>query len=670
MIHTNTHRIKTVWRFTGCLVCLLILINIDISSQDAASPIDELKSVLTALKEYQQGQNDDLVLRMHDFLRKHRFLPEYRDACEAELMAFLDSEATAAAKMEVCRQLRVFGSAASVPVLKKMLSEENTADPARYTLEKIPGAEADKALMDFLETSGKKIQLGIISSLGKRKVEAAAPVLEQRLFGSDEDLASASAEALSEIGNPEAVRILRAALDKTKNRLQTQVAEALMICAESAFSSGNKEAAAKIYGDIFNRDLRDSLRGAALSGKIRSAGASGRTIIWNILQGKEKSLYLYAIQMILECCDYDSIKPFIALLPKLSYPYNVYLISVLAKFKSPEVLSAVTASLHHEDQSMRLAALDYWHNEPYNHQPVDHSSSVELLARLAASAGGEEQEAAREYLWNLSGGDIDSVILDHMGKDLSPEVKAEYIMSIGERRIYAGKTFLMDIAESPDPSDRLLAIKTLKDIAQPDDLPRLLDVLMMTTEEREGNEMILTVAQVARKIQPPSGQGDIVVSRLSQVAQPEEKARLYRVLGKIGDDSTLSVLRKDMFHDDPVLSKAVVYALADWPNSSPRDDLFQIASRTDDRTSHVVALQAFIRQVEMDKYRMPEDAVKDLNAAVKIARRNEEKIAVLGLLPQFACREALALAELLSQDNALKAEAEMAVGKIKNILEK
>lgn len=662
MIHTNTHRIKTVWRFTVCLVCLLILINTVISSQDAASPIDELKSVLTELEDYQQGGNDDVVLLLTELLRKYRFTPEYRDTCEAALIEFLNSEATPAAKMEVCRQLRIFGSAASVPGLRKMLADENTADLARYALEKIPGA--DSALIDSLATSHNKIQLGIISSLGKRGTEAAVPYLEPMLFGSDKDLAAASAEALAFIGNPGAVKVLTEALEKTKEGLQIQIAESLLFCAEKALSSDSKEAAALIYGNVFNHsDLSDEIRGAALMGKIRSAGVSGRSIIWNILQGKEKVLFLYAIQMILECYDENSIPPLCSLLPRLSQPFNVHLINVLAGFRSPAVLDAVISSLKSEDKTVRLASLQAL-------EKVGNSSIVWMVSGFAARARGEEKEAARKCLWNLSGVGIDQAVLEELNQNPPPEIQAELVLCVGERRIYKGRSYLMALAASPDAENRLLAVKTLKDVSQPEDLPQLLDILLASDDDRISDEMILTATMTARKIRQVSRQADVVVNLLSQVNKPESRALLYRVLGKIGDDSTLFILRKDKFQDNPILERAVVYALADWPNSTPGDDLFQIASQTENKTHHVVSLQAFLRMVAMDKYRLPEAAVKDLGEAVRIAQRKEEKIAVLGLLPQFACPEALTLAELLSQDDALKAEAEMAADKIKNILEK
>jgi hypothetical protein len=43
---------------------------------------------------------------------------------------------------------------------------------------------------------------------------------------------------------------------------------------------------------------------------------------------------------------------------------------------------------------------------------------------------------------------------------------------------------------------------------------------------------------------------------------------------------------------------------------------------------------------------------------------------ILGVLPQFACKHALELAESLLQEDEVKAEAKLAAGKIKKRLEK
>ena len=77
----------------------------------------------------------------------------------------------------------------------------------------------------------------------------------------------------------------------------------------------------------------------------------------------------------------------------------------------------------------------------------------------------------------------------------------------------------------------------------------------------------------------------------------------------------------------------------------------------------VLALQAFIRMLELEPYRNPAAAKADLASAFALASRPEEKKLVLGLLPRFACPEARALA-----DSAVKDKAALAVARIKERL--
>jgi hypothetical protein len=74
--------------------------------------------------------------------------------------------------------------------------------------------------------------------------------------------------------------------------------------------------------------------------------------------------------------------------------------------------------------------------------------------------------------------------------------------------------------------------------------------------------------------------------------------------------------------------------------------------------------------MKMDRFRSPEGAVRSLKEALALSSRPEEKIMILGALPQFACKDALKLAESLLQEDNVKAEAELAVDKIKKRLEK
>jgi len=69
--------------------------------------------------------------------------------------------------------------------------------------------------------------------------------------------------------------------------------------------------------------------------------------------------------------------------------------------------------------------------------------------------------------------------------------------------------------------------------------------------------------------------------------------------------------------------------------------------------------------VRAERYRKPEAAVADLRLAYAFSTRPEERRLILGMLPNFACPEALELAGALLGESAVKAEAQAAIDKLK-----
>jgi hypothetical protein len=60
--------------------------------------------------------------------------------------------------------------------------------------------------------------------------------------------------------------------------------------------------------------------------------------------------------------------------------------------------------------------------------------------------------------------------------------------------------------------------------------------------------------------------------------------------------------------------------------------------------------------------------VASLESVLPLVKRPEEKMAILGLLPQFPCQEALALAERFVADENVRDEAEAAVARLRRSL--
>jgi HEAT repeat protein len=314
-----------------------------------------------------------------------------------------------------------------------------------------------------------------------------------------------------------------------------------------------------------------------------------------------------------------------------------------------------------QEKMVRIAALKALEN-------VGDASTVELLARHAAGTQGEEQRTARNSLWDLHGEGVDQSILLSLIKLTDPSIQEELIMSVGERRIADGINFLISRVRSSRAGIRLTAIKALKEVAHPSDLTRLLGLLLSARGERERTELINTIAGVAGKRPNPIGRSNSVKALLPEVEDANKRALLIRILGKIGDDSSLSLVRTALADENPEIRDAAVRALSDWPTLSPREDLVRIVQTSQELVHQILALRAYVRMIEMEQYRSPEHAVRSLKEALAWTKRPEEKKLILGILPQFACQDALKLAESLLKEKGVEEEAREAAKQIQQRL--
>jgi HEAT repeat protein len=303
-------------------------------------------------------------------------------------------------------------------------------------------------------------------------------------------------------------------------------------------------------------------------------------------------------------------------------------------------------------------------------------SAVGFLAGRAAAARGAEQEAARLSLYTLAGKEIDEAVLFGLVSATSDTVRNEFIRAVGERQVHAGKAHLISQAGSGTDQNKRESVRALRGMVSPQDMASLLDLLFGLEDEAAREEMQNTIAAAALKIDDPYARSALVEemlepgtsSKQQRVDDPTKRCLLYRTLGKIGDDSSLPLLRAALKDESEDIRDAAVRALVEWPNTTPQEEVISVARSSGSLTHQVLALRGFVRMVGLNKYQAPESAVRSLQAALELAARPEEKILVLGALPDFACPDALALAESLLSVEGVQAEAEIAVTRIKESL--
>jgi HEAT repeat protein len=549
-----------------------------------------------------------------------------------------------------------------------MLQQTNTSDMARYALEKIPGEEAERALVDWLSATGGKIRLGIIDSLGNRKALSSVSALAKIMFGTDEKAALASAKALGQIASSEASAALSKSLDRVAGELKDMIASALLICADGHLENGDTEEAERIYEQLILYDqlirgrLPLQVRQAAVRGRITSSGDTAGIMIVDALKGSEADWYAPAISLVKDYYDTSTIQEVHSLLPKLPAESKIQLLAVLSQFRDEGVRDAIVAAAESPDLLVRIAAIKAL-------EGAGNYTVVEFLVSHAVRSKGEEQLAARNSLWNLRCGLADATILTNLVKNLDEAVQHELILAVSERRIKQGLNLLLSRALYSSNRNRRQAIRGLKNIASPADLPLLVNLLLGMKQDADQMEMASTIAAVASQMPRPVGRARAVMDKLLSVTDANGRKALYRTLGKIGDDSSLPLLRIVLKDENSDVKDAAVRALAEWPTLSAKEDLLYIARTSDTPVHKALTLQAYIRLIGMEPYRSPASAVRSFEDVLDLARPEDKKL-ILGILPTFASPEALAMAKAHLQEKEVEAEAQLAIKKIQEKLQK
>lgn len=190
---------------------------------------------------------------------------------ENRLVAALNGSLSRDAHDYVCRKLAIVGTAACVPTLAALLGNKATAHMARYALERITAPEAAEALRKALGTTSGELKIGVISSVGSRRDEAAAEPLGKVLADRDPACARAAALALGTIGTTESANILKTALTSGTGDKQA-IIDGLFACAEALLAAGKPADAQSIYVSLSGDQQGRLIRLAATRGLLTCAG--------------------------------------------------------------------------------------------------------------------------------------------------------------------------------------------------------------------------------------------------------------------------------------------------------------------------------------------------------------------------------------------------------------
>lgn len=618
----------------------------------AASTQEPAGDPVAAIAAWRFGDSREALSVVEDLVRASLAAPDQRAPLAARLAALLGSEATPECKQFVCSQLVLIGGAPEVPALAALLADPKTADMARYALDRIPGQEADAALIAALPSSSGAPRIGIVNTLGNRKCAAAVATLSELAKDEDAALAEAAVAALGRIRTAEACAALETLAPEVRPEIADTLNGHLLQCADEMLAAGQKTEAIRIYNALMESPGR--ARAAAFQGMVNALGDEGVNLMLLRLKDGDADFREMAVRVARGLPGDDVTGKLAEAASEMDPAGQIMLIGVLADRGGADAHSAVIAATESQDEGVRAAAIAAL-------AKLGTDADVMMLARMAAGTAGREQLAIRDTLYKLRGESIDQEILRNIEAG-DAAVRTELIRATAQRRIAGAAPVLLASAAAPEPEVRDASFAALTDLAGPAELDSLIGLLagVPTDADRDAAERAI-VAAMKRAGNDEQARNAPVMAALNAATDVKIRASLVSVLGKLGDSFALDAVRTAAQDTDESVRTAAIGALADWPRIEVADDLAGVLARETVPGLRDRALRGYVRVLALPGALPMTDVLARFDQLLADATNVDEKKVILSGIGGLRSLGAMKITTPYLEDEALRAEAIAAV---------
>lgn len=569
---------------------------------------------------------------------------------EQELLAVLKSDAAPADKAITCKQLAIYGSAAAVPELAKLLPIPELSSWARIALESIPGPEADEALRTATESLQGRLLVGTINSIGVRRDAAAVAALSGKLKDADVEVAAAAAVALGRIGNDDASKALRTALADSSPEVRSFVAEGCVLCAERLHSEGKSADAIAIYDEVRAADVHLQRIVEATRGAILARGQDGIPLLVEQLHADDRALFRLALGTAREFPGSEIDQVLVTEMMTSPDDRAALIVQAMADRKETVVLTAILKAAEQGPLAVRLSAVDALAR-------VGDVTCLNSLLKIAVDKDAELSVAAKDTLAELPGDNVNAQIVA-----LLPKAEgATYpllIELVGKRRIQAVPQLLKAL-DNNSGVVRSAALVALGETVSLQQLSVLIDqvVAPKKSEDAEIAQKALKAASI--RMADREACAKELSAAVDRVKSVPVKGTLLQILGAMGGTNALQAVGKAAKSTDAQLQDISSRLLGEWMTEDAAPVLLELA-KIPSNPYQVRALRGYIRIAR--QFVLPDAKRTEMcQTAFDAARQTAEKKLVVDILKRYPTVDNLKMTIKLMKVPELKDDATQAM---------
>ncbi len=619
-------------------------------------------SLVNMLKDPSEGEDYKAHYLLHavgTHVKRPGAEDERRMVCEA-LCSTLDDERPTIVKAHVLEELKWIGGEESIPAISKFLTHPELYD---FAVQALVARKAAAPMRSSIAKAKGRNRVALVQAMGTLRDTEAVPALIEEAKSADPALRLAAIEALANIGDARAVDVLLDAAElKDATYTEMKCAEAVLRLAQHLADAGDKKEAKRIYlglpklcPDKAGRHIRI----AALRGLAAVADEEIFTELLAALSDPDLQVRVEAARTAKELPGGAMVDKWLGFLKGASTKDRIGVLFVLGAIGDAKALPTVLKAMDDTDWAIRAEAMRAA-------GAIGGEEAAQALTNRVLSGPEDDRQPALQSLIDSRGDAADKAVGAAVAKASDPAIRASLVDVIAARRTGSQMDVLVAAAGDKSADVRKAAARALEVVGGTREAPVIIKMLKTTEDgsERKAAEAALLAIGLRSRDQTAK-----LILPAIENANADAAAAMCRVLGRVGGKEAAETLTACAKSTDPTIKDEAIRALTKWSEGRGMDEaaagLLGIAKTAKDAKRQVMALRGYINLARSRHWRRNDEKKVAIYAeALAIAKRPDEKRAVLGGLTDVRNKDALVLAATCLDDADVAEEAASAVVRI------
>ena len=573
------------------------------------------------------------------------------------LFKALERETNRDVQAFLIRQVQQAGKKESIKPLGRYLVDKRLCESATQALLAIGSPQSEKVLLKALKTATGANRVTIVKALGELQVEEATKKILPFAADEDNDLRQVALYALANIGDPLAEKAVSAVSLEAPSYERTRAPALYLLYARRLGERGHKAHAACICRKLiahYTAPQESHVACSALTLLVDTAGESAFSDLLLVMDRPAPELRARALDLAGRIPGEQATAAWIERLEGAPPDVQAQIIAMLGRRGDPSALPVLRVKLKSPHKTVKLAS---------------------ILA--AARLGGEEVFSDLLSLLRTDQKDeialVKQALMGFPGQLLIPGAvkildkvpipsQVALMEILSDRRAKEHVNIFFDRTENENQDIRHAALAGLSDLAGPQDMPRLIEMLLGAGSSQDIRLIQNAIVNAANQLEERDERAGSLIAALDQ-AEEDKQPDLLRPLSRIGSQEALEAVIAKTKSDNLQVKTVAISVLADWPDFGAAEELSRIWMNTDSLKYLLVAVRGYVRLVH-ESGMAPEAKLEKYKEVLGRVSYPAAKAVVLGPLGAVPSVEAFKIAAAFLEVPELRPQAAGAVSRL------